>query len=290
MYNLCMLPIHKIIWHEYTAKERPVRENEPEVMNDLAQVKDYVKAYEWGGPTSALQLHHLKELSQLIRPGDTVLDLACGPGPLLLELAALYPDCSFVGVDLSPTMLEHLQAESASRKMKNVSILQEDVRTLPDVKHGSIDLVVTTSALHHLPDAGFVKQMFSKMRAVLKPDGAFYIFDFAQLKSAKTREIMVEEVAKLAPPLTALDYDMSLKAAYPVSTIMELAKQELPKPFVASISAFCDFFYFLQTPPRTQPSAKAEEYIDRIWRSLAVPMKLEHLMLRVLRTKQTIGG
>lgn len=285
-----MLPIHKIIWHEYTTREVPVRENEPEVMNDLAQVRDYVRAYEWGGPTSALQLHHLKEVSQLIRPGDTVLDLACGPGPLLLELAALYPECNFIGVDLAPTMLQHLKMDADARGMKNVSILQEDIRDLPDVKDGSIDLVITTSSLHHLPDASFVKQVFTKIGSVLKPDGAFYIFDFAQLKSAKTRKIMVDEVAKLAPPLTALDYDMSLKAAYPVSTIMQLAKQELPKPFVASISAFCDFFYFLQSPPRTKPSAAAEKYVNGVWRTLAVPMKVEHLMLRALRTRRTISS
>jgi arsenite methyltransferase len=285
-----MLPIHKIIWHEYTTKEVPVRENEPEVMNELDQVKDYVKAYEWGGPTSALQLHHLKEVSQLIRPGDTVLDLACGPGPLLLELAALYPECRFVGVDLAPMMLQHLKMDADARGMKNVSVLQEDIRELPGVQDASIDLVVTTSSLHHLPDAGFVKQVFKKIGSVLKPDGAFYIFDFAQLRSAKTRKIMVDEVAKLAPPLTALDYDMSLKAAYPVSTIMALAQQELRKPFTASVSAFCDFFYFLQTPPRTRPSAAAEDYVSRVWRDLSVPMKVEHLMLRALRTKRTISS
>jgi arsenite methyltransferase len=285
-----MLPIHKIIWHEYTTKEVPVRENEPEVMNDLEQVKDYVKAYEWGGPTSALQLHHLKEVSQLIRPGDTVLDLACGPGPLLLELAGLYPECNFVGVDLAPMMLQHLKMDAEARGMKNVSVLQEDIRELPDVQNGSIDLVITTSSLHHLPDEGFVKQVFTKIRSVLKPDGAFYIFDFAQLRSAKTRKIMVDEVAKLAPPLTALDYDLSLKAAYPVSTIIELAQQELPKPFTASISSFCDFFYFLQSPPRTKPSAAAQNYMNRVWRSLAAPMKVEHLMLRVLRTKRTVSS
>jgi arsenite methyltransferase len=285
-----MLPIHKIIWHEYTTREVPVRENEPEIMNNLDQVKDYVKAYEWGGPTSALQLHHLKEVSQLIRPGDTVLDLACGPGPLLLELAALYPECNFIGVDLSPTMLQHLKMDVAAREMKNVSVLQEDIRELPDVKAGSIDLIITTSSLHHLPDADFVKQVFRKISSVLKPDGAFYIFDFAQLKSAKTRKIMVDEVAKLAPPLTALDYDMSLKAAYPASTIIQMAQQELPKPFIASISAFCDFFYFLQSAARTKASVAATEHVNRVWQSLTVAMKVEHLMLRALRTKRTVSS
>ena len=78
-----MLPIHKIIWHEAMAAERPERRPEPEEsMDDLAQVRSYVQAYAWSGPTSALQLCHLRSLAGLIRPGDTVVDLACGPGPL----------------------------------------------------------------------------------------------------------------------------------------------------------------------------------------------------------------
>src|SRR5688572_20159869 len=133
------------------ARERPARQPESsEAMDDVEQVRSYVKAYEWGGPTSALQLHHLRELSRMIRPGDTVLDLACGPGPLLLELAPLFPQTTFIGVDLSGTMLEYLREEIAARGLANVSVLQEDIRSLPSVGTGTVDLVISTSALHHL--------------------------------------------------------------------------------------------------------------------------------------------
>lgn len=279
-----MLPIPKIIWYEATSATRPARQNEPaETMDDLEQVHAYVQAYVWGGPTSALQLHHLRELSLRIRPGDTVVDLACGPGPLLLELAAIYPDTRFIGADLSLTMLHHLEQEAQARNLSNIRILREDIRTLPSLDNLPVDLIISTSALHHLPDEASLRHVFQRMRSLLKPDGGFYLFDFGLLKSSKTRALCVAEVAKLAPPLTAHDYDLSLQAAFPIDLVFSMAKDELPKPFTAAASAFVDFFYFLQTPRRATRSSAAQARITEVWPTLTAAMKLEHFMLRGFR-------
>jgi SAM-dependent methyltransferase len=253
-------------------------------MDDVEQVRSYVKAYEWGGPTSALQLHHIRELSRMIRPGDTVLDLACGPGPLLLELAPLFPQTTFIGADLSSTMLEYLREEIAARGLANVMVLQEDIRTLPSVGTGTVDLVISTSALHHLPDDDSLVQTFRRMKQLLKPGGGCYLFDFGLLKSAKTRGLFVAEVAKLAPPLTAHDYSESLKAAFPIDWIFDVAGRELGGPLKLSRSLWVDIMYFLQTPFRTLPDSTAEAYVKRRWSGLNWTMRVEHLMMRALRT------
>ena len=281
-----MIPIPLVIWNEYKAKTYPARVNEPsEAMDDVEQIRSYVKAYEWGGPSSALQLHHLRELSTMIRPGDTVLDLACGPGPLLLELAALYPECKFIGVDLSSNMLSFLEKEANTRGLKNVSILLEDIRTLPSLEQTKVDLVITTSALHHVPTEEGLRQVFHRIKSLLHSDGGFYIFDFGLLKSAKTREIMVKEVARLAPPITVQDYDLSLQAAYPIKVVVDLAKKELPKPFSIKACSIADFFYFMQTSPRGEASDRARAYINRRWKELPLALKIEHRMLRLLQKK-----
>jgi arsenite methyltransferase len=284
-----MLPLHTIIWYEAMARERPHRQPEQsEAMDDADQVRSYVKAYEWGGPTSALQLHHLRELARLIRPGDTVLDLACGPGPLLLELAPLFPATHFIGADLSATMLGHLRDQIRDRKLNNLRVLQEDIRTLPSLGNGTVDLVISTSALHHLPDDSSLTHAFRRAKQLLKPDGGFYFFDFGLLKSPEARKIFVAEVAKLAPPMTANDYDQSLQAAFPIDWVLEAATAELPKPFAFARSAFVDICYFLQTSPKTACAPEVQAYLDRIWRSLSTAMKGEHVMLRQLRRRHEV--
>jgi len=279
-----MLPIHQVIWHEWRESTSPVRVPEPsEAMEDPEQIRAYVKAYEWGGPTSALQLHHLRELSLMIRPGDTVLDLACGPGPLLLELAVLYPDCRFIGADLSQPMLDTMLTLSAERGLLNVTALREDITVLNTVRSGSVDLVISTSALHHLPDLAALQAAFRRVQTLLKSDGGFYIFDFGLLKSPKTQKIMVDEVAKLAMPITVQDYAHSLRAAFPVDDVVRCAREEIPRTFKARLSSFVDFFYFLQTDVRCTAPRPVADYINSLWRNLSLPIKVEHMMLRTMR-------
>lgn len=280
-----MLPLHKIIWHEWRARHhRPTRIPEPsEAMEDPEQIRAYVKAYEWGGPTTALQLHHLSQLSELIRSGDTVLDLACGPGPLLLELAALYPDCRFIGADLSRPMLTVLQETSANRKLSNVETLCDDVRHLASIPDGSIDLVITTSALHHLPDAACLQQVFQRVRSLLKADGGLYIFDFGLMKSQRTRDLLVADVATKAPAITAIDYAHSLRAAFPIMQVIKLARSEFGLPLRVQVSRLADFFYFIRTGDRATPPAHVNRYVDSISKRCGLSSRLERSMLETMQ-------
>lgn len=280
-----MLPLHKIIWHEWCEKNAPVRVPEPsEAMEDLEQIRSYVKAYEWGGATSALQLHHLRELSTMIRSGDTVLDLACGPGPLLLELAPLYPDCRFIGADLSGQMLHVLSESCAARGIRNVETLCEDIRQLPSLAPGSVDVVITTSALHHLPDLNCLGQVFEQVEQLLKPDGGLYAFDFGLVKSRRTRELLVADVASKAPPLTAIDYAHSLDAAFPINEVAALARKHLDRPLAMTSSRFVDFFYFLRSPDRCESSERTMSYVRDMQHRCNAPIKLETFMLRHFQT------
>lgn len=285
-----MLPILKIIFSEMLNSAPASRTPEPEVMNDANQIESYVRAYEWGGPTSALQLHHLKELGILIRSGDTVVDLACGPGPLLLELAELYPDCSFIGVDLSPLMLANLEARAKSRNLKNIRTLLCDIRILNRaLLDGGADLVISTSAMHHLPLEDDLEKVFKTIHAIQKKEAGVYIFDFGLLKSPKTRHFFVNELRKTAPPLTVQDYEVSLNACFPLSTVFRIANQCLPRPLWITRSFFVDFFYFIQSPPRTRQNELVSKKIKEIWKSFNFELKLEHIMLRLLRRRKLMS-
>lgn len=284
-----MLPLHKIIFFETLSAIPEDRVPESEAMDNADQVESYVKAYESGGPTSALQLHHLKELSMMVRSGDTIVDLACGPGPLLLELAELCPDCRFIGVDLSALMLASLNEKAKSRNLKNIRTIQGDIRTLKkeDVDGGA-DLIISTSALHHLPEVNDLERVFKMVTTILNRDGGIYFFDFGLLKSDKTRKFFVDELKKTAPPLTVKDYEDSLKACFPLSIVFNLASAYLPRPLWIIRSSFVDFFYFLQTPPRSKKNLAIETKIVEIWSSLNFLVKSEHLMLRLMRRRNLL--
>lgn len=279
-----MLPIHKLIWHEWRAREVPQRVPEPsEAMEDPEQIRAYVKAYEWGGPTSALQLYHLTQLAGMIRPGDTVVDLACGPGPLLLELAPLFPDCTFIGADLSQPMLDALSEAAQARGLRNVRTLCEDIRALPSLKSGSIDMVITTSALHHLPDLDCLDQVFVGAERLLKPEGGLYVFDFGLVKSPVARSLLVADVASKAPAVTATDYKYSLDAAFLVDDVAARARNALKRSLSVRVSRFIDFFYFIRTDDRRQPSPDVLAYVQSTKANCSLAIKLEHLMLSCLQ-------
>jgi arsenite methyltransferase len=279
-----VLPIHKLIWHESRARERPIRVPEPsEAMEDSEQIRAYVKAYEWGGPTSALQLYHLRQLATLIRPGDTVLDLACGPGPLLLELAPLYPQCRFIGADLSRPMLAVLEESAATRGLGNVQTLCADIRQLPSLGERSVDVIISTSALHHLPDLDSLRQTLIRSESLLTSDGGLYLFDFGLVRSQATRDLLVADVARRAPAITAVDYAHSLRAAFPIADVVALARQHLKRELVITGSRFVDFFYFIRTGERCRPSPGTVAEIDRIARRCGVQTQVETAMLNRLQ-------
>lgn len=279
-----MLPIHKLIWHEWRTRDVPQRVPEPsEAMEDPEQIRAYVKAYEWGGPTSALQLYHLTQLASMIRPGDTVVDLACGPGPLLLELAPLFPDCTFIGADLSQPMLDVLSESAAQRRLQNIQTLCEDIRVLPSLKPGSIDMVITTSALHHLPDLDCLEQVFAGAERLLKRDGGLYVFDFGLVRSPKTRALLVADVARKAPAVTAVDYKHSLDAAFPVSEVVARARRGMRRPLIVRSSRFVDFFYFIRTADRCPPAPDVVAYVQAIQARCSLAIRAENLMLQRLQ-------
>lgn len=284
-----MLPIHRVLWHELgtPAERRPARVPEPMAMEGPEQVRSYMRAYDWGGPASAVQLHHLTELAALIRPGDTVLDLACGPGPLLLELAAIHPDCRFIGADLSQPMLDHLAASAAERGLANISTMCEDICSLPSLVRRA-DVIISTSALHHLPTIEHVRAVFRLVRERLAPGGGFYVFDFGALRSPAARAICVAEVARTAQPLTAADYAMSLDAAFAIDAVAAAARAELPRPYALHRSLFADFCYGLQSPPRTQPGARSLARIAAARRLVGTGILIDFRMLRLLRRTERI--
>jgi ubiquinone/menaquinone biosynthesis C-methylase UbiE len=105
--------------------------------------------------------------------GDTVVDVGCGPGRLLPDLAGrVGPAGRVFGVDAAPAMLAEArdrarQAGCADR----ISLAPGDARRLP-VADGAADAVCALDVLD-LFDRADLRAVLAECRRVLAPDGQF---------------------------------------------------------------------------------------------------------------------
>jgi len=108
----------------------------------------------------------LERLSaELSQEPQRVLDIGCGTGQLLQQLAQRYPQAKLTGLDLAPNMLQ----QAAERLGNGAELLQGDAERLPG-KDNSFDLVVSTSTFQWLEECA---TCFGEVRRVLEPGGLF---------------------------------------------------------------------------------------------------------------------
>ena len=70
-----------------------------------------------------------------------ILDIACGPGEWLLNLASRYPQAEVIGVDISRRMIEYAQAQAKMRNLTNATFRVMDVTQPLDFTDGLFDFI-----------------------------------------------------------------------------------------------------------------------------------------------------
>jgi ubiquinone/menaquinone biosynthesis C-methylase UbiE len=230
------------------------REPEPDlVMADPEQVAAYAEAGRIDGVMAASYLFHTARISQVIQGCRTVLDLGCGPATQLAQVAQFNAATAFTGLDLSPTMLEDAARHVAALGLTNVGFRHGDVTRLEGIADGSVDAVISTMALHHLPTLGHLEACFAEIARVLRPGGAVYLTDFGRLKSLKSVIFFAYMNAKHQPHIFSLDYERSLRAAFLKEEFESTAGRQLPAG-VALVSTFkVPFLVILKTADKPLP-------------------------------------
>ena len=110
-----------------------------------------------------------------LRPGDRVLDVACGPGIVSCRLAEAEPTATVVGVDVTPAMLALAETRAAERGVAGrVAFRPGRMEQLPFPDAG-FDVVVSRYALHHAADPAVVA---AELARVAGPAGRIVVFDF----------------------------------------------------------------------------------------------------------------
>lgn len=247
----------RVAVRELTTRERSARQPEPElVMKDPDQVADYVRAGLEGGVMAPVYLFHCANICEIIRPGDRVLDLACGPANQLAMVARLNPDTQFVGADLSETMLERARILVGEQGLTNISLRHTDITDLSEFGDSSFDAVISTMALHHLPSTSTLDRTFAEVARVLKADGGVYLVDFGHLKSDKSIEYFANQYRGRQPPLFALDYLNSLHAAFSLDDFRRASRILSGRAKLCSTFLF-PFMVAIKSAPRRDSAAGA---------------------------------
>lgn len=238
------------VLREVITRERCPRTPEPGlVMDDPQQVAAYVEAGREHAVMAPVYLFHGANMCEVIRPGDTVLDLACGPANQLAMVARLNPDTHFIGLDLSRPMLEQAKALVGQQGLKNVTLREGDITDLSAFADASIDAVVSTMALHHLPDMAALARTYDEVARILKPGGGLYLVDFGHLKSTRSIDYFANQYVNRQPELFTLDYLNSLHAAFYLQDIRQAAQPLLKQAKLYS-TFMMPFMVAVKSTPR----------------------------------------
>lgn len=136
---------------------------DPEDGAEMARLMhlDRVTTTAMGGPLAGLAP---------LPEGAQVLDLCCGPGGWVLDVAYKRPDIEITGMDISQTMVAYAWARAATQQMTNASFVVGNILEPWDFPDASFDLVNARFLIAVLPRASW-QEMVRACYRVTKPGG-----------------------------------------------------------------------------------------------------------------------
>jgi 2-polyprenyl-3-methyl-5-hydroxy-6-metoxy-1,4-benzoquinol methylase len=128
----------------------------------------------------------VKRILDSIREDESVLDLGCGNGNFLRELARRGHNAPLLGMDFSLPLLRDaessLGAKFLAMDLSKVSVISHQSRITDDWS-----LITSFATFHHIPSPEMRLDILKTVRKLLKDDGRFILSNWQFLNSAKLR-------------------------------------------------------------------------------------------------------
>lgn len=127
----------------------------------------------------------------LLSDTPTVIDLGCGPGLFVRDVAGRIPKALLYGYDLTPAMIDYAnqQVDYIGEKPE-FGVLDLTTGPVP-LADSSVDLIAMTAVLHVLDDP---LKMCDELTRLLAPGGVFLLFDWVRQPLEKYLEMMMTNV------------------------------------------------------------------------------------------------
>lgn len=147
-------------------------------------------------------------LAEVIKPGDTVLDIGSGSGvDVLVASLKTGPVGKVWGIDITPAMIQKARENIEKSDAENIRIIEGHADSIP-LEDNSIDVVTSNGVINLVPDK---KKVFEEIYRVLKPGGRLQNADIVLSKP-------VSEESKNNPQLWA----ECIVGAEPVNVYIDL--------------------------------------------------------------------
>jgi SAM-dependent methyltransferase len=123
------------------------------------------------------------------------IDLGCGPGLLLRDLAERCPAARLHGYDITPPMIDYAKELSYASGPPALAVHDVTTQSLPH-HAGSVDLLIVSSMLHVIDEP---LPVLAEIKRVLAPKGIFLLHDWVrqplEAYLAWRRDVMKESPA-----------------------------------------------------------------------------------------------
>jgi amino acid adenylation domain-containing protein len=166
---------------------------------DRVSAGGFVSSYT-GLPFSAAEVDEYRDrvlalAAPWLRPGARVLEIGCGSGLILWEMAPRA--ARLVGLDPSPRTQERNRAYAAERGFDHLELRTGFAHEIDELPAAAFDLIVMASTAQFFPGPLYLEQVVRKAVELLAPDGALLIAD---VPDARRRSDFQRSLAESGSP------------------------------------------------------------------------------------------
>jgi len=150
-------------------------------------------------------LSSIPGVKEKLESGIEVLGLASSSGTFELRMAKLYPNSTFIGLDINAPAIETANKKAAEEKRTNITFVVQDIYAMPEAWSEKFDLLIGVDFLHDLPHP---VEGLKALKTVMKPGAILSVSDVPM--HTKLRD-------NTEDPLSSMVYAISLFHCMPVS-------------------------------------------------------------------------